>query len=166
MTTIDTIIAALLTVGMVMGFVKGFIRQLASVAGLIAGLIAARALYLSLAEKLYPAIESVTVAQVIAFVAIWLVVPLIFALIARLLTRAMEAVSLGCFNRWLGAALGVVKYALFIGLLIHIVEFADPDDRLLDQTMKNESVLYTHIREFTGIFFPAVKEITQQYITI
>ena len=46
-----------------------------------------------------------TFAQILAFVVIWIVVPLLFLLVAALLTKAMEAVSLGWLNRWLGAGL-------------------------------------------------------------
>ena len=44
-----------------------------------------------------------TFAQILAFVVIWVVVPLLFLLVASLLTKAMEAISLGWLNRWLGA---------------------------------------------------------------
>ena len=47
--------------------------------------------------------DSMTVAQVLAFIVIWMAVPLIFTLVASLLTRAMEAISLGWLNRWLGS---------------------------------------------------------------
>ena len=87
-----------------------------------------------------------------------------FCLIASLLTKAMEAVSLGWLNRWLGSGLGALKSLLLVSLLIGVIEFIDEDNTLLDQTKKEESVLYYPMKSFAGIFFPAAKHVTEQYI--
>lgn len=165
MTIIDIIILAIVGVGAVIGFIKGFIKQLASILGLIIGLLAAKALYVTVAERVFSKItDSMTFAQVLAFVVIWLVVPLLFLLVAALLTKAMEAVSLGWLNRWLGAGLGALKFMLLVSLLICVVEFIDTDNTLIRKTMKEDSVLYYPIESFAGMFFPAAKEVTEQYI--
>lgn len=165
MATIDIVILVIVGAGLVTGFMKGFIRQLASILGLIVGLLAAKALYASLAEKLCPAItDSMTVAQILSFVMIWIAVPLAFTLVASLLTKAMEAVSLGWLNRLLGSVLGAMKFLLLGSLLICVIEFIDEDNTLIDKTKKEESALYYPMEKFAGIFFPAAKEVTQQYI--
>ena len=146
MATIDIIIFIVIGAGAVVGFVKGFIRQLASILGLIVGLLAAKALYASLAEKLCPTVtDSMTVAQVLAFIMIWIAVPLIFVLIASLLTKAMQAISL-------------------TSVVIGAIEFVDSDNKLISATKKEESLLYYPMETFAGIFFPAAKNMTQQYI--
>ena len=165
MTTIDIIILIALGAGVIIGFMKGFIRQLASILGLIVGLLAAKALYTSLAVKLCPTVtDSMTVAQILAFVIIWIAVPLIFTLVASVLTKAMEAVSLGWLNRLLGAGLGALKYLLLVSLVVCIIQFIDTDSQLISQTKKEESLLYYPMERFAGMFFPAAKEVTQQYI--
>ena len=163
--TIDIIILIVIGAGAIVGFVKGFIRQLASILGLIVGLLAAKALYASLAEKLCPTVtDSMTVAQVLAFIIIWIAVPLIFLLVASLLTKAMKAVSLDWLNRWLGCVLGALKFLLLTSLVICLIEFMDGDNKLISATKKSESLLYYPIETFAGIFFPAAKSMTQQYI--
>ena len=165
MTIIDIILLVVIGAGAVIGFIKGFIRQLASILGLIVGLLAAKALYVSVAERGFSKItDSMTFAQILAFVVIWVVVPLLFLLVASLLTKAMEAISLGWLNRWLGAGLGALKFLLLVSLLICVVEFIDSDNTMIDRTMKEESVLYYPIESFAGMFFPAAKEVTEQYI--
>ena len=132
---------------------------------MIVGLLAAKALYVSVAERVFSRItDSMTFAQILAFVVIWVVVPLLFLLVASLLTKAMEAISLGWLNRWLGAGLGALKFLLLVSLLICVVEFIDSDNTMIDRTMKEESVLYYPIESFAGMFFPAAKEVTEQYI--
>lgn len=151
--------------GVIIGFMKGFIRQFASVLGLVVGLLAAKALYASLAEKLCPAVtESMTVAQVLSFIMIWIAVPLLFTVAASVLTKAIEAISLGWLNRLLGAGLGALKYLLLVSLAICVIQFIDPDNHLIGQTKKDSSLLYYKVETFAGMFFPAAKEITQQYI--
>ena len=165
MTIIDIILLVVIGAGAVIGFIKGFIKQLASILGLIVGLLAAKALYVSVAERVFSKItDSMTFAQILAFGVIWIVVPLLFLLVAALLTKAMEAVSLGWLNRWLGAGLGALKFLLLVSLLICVVEFIDSDNTMIDRTMKEESVLYYPIESFAGMFFPAAKEVTEQYI--
>ena len=165
MTTIDIIILIALGAVVIIGFTKGFIRQLASILGLIVGLLAAKALYTSLAVKLCPTVtDSMTVAQILAFVIIWIAVPLIFTLVASVLTKAMEAVSLGWLNRLLGAGLGALKYLLLVSLVVCVIQFIDTDSQLISQTKKEESLLYYPMERFAGMFFPAAKEVTQQYI--
>ena len=165
MTTIDIIMLIALGAGVIIGFMKGFIRQLASILGLIVGLLAAKALYTSLAVKLCPTVtDSMTVAQILAFVIIWIAVPLIFTLVASVLTKAMEAVSLGWLNRLLGAGLGALKYLLLVSLVVCVIQFIDTDSQLISQTKKEESLLYYPMERFAGMFFPAAKEVTQQYI--
>ena len=165
MTIIDIILLVVIGAGAVIGFIKGFIKQLASILGLIVGLLAAKALYVSVAERVFSKItDSMTFAQILAFVVIWIVVPLLFLRVAALLTKAMEAVSLGWLNRWLGAGLGALKFLLLVSLLICVVEFIDSDNTMIDRTMKEESVLYYPIESFAGKFLPAAKEVKEQYI--
>ena len=137
--TIDIIILIVIGAGAIVGFVKGFIRQLASILGLIVGLLAAKALYASLAEKLCPTVTD-------------------------LLTKAMQAISLNWLNRWLGSGLGALKFLLLTSVVIGAIEFVDSDNKLISATKKEESLLYYPMETFAGIFFPAAKNMTQQYI--
>lgn len=167
MATIDIIIVVWIGIGVVVGLMQGFVKQMASIVGLVAGLLVARALFGTVAEWLAPALgTSVTIAQILAFVMIWVIVPLGFALVASLLTKALDAIHLGWLNRWLGSGLGALKYMLVIGLLIHVIEYIDRKDELISQTKKQESVLYYPMRDLSGIFFPIVKNVTEQLIEI
>lgn len=165
METLDGIIIAIIAVGAIMGFAKGFIKQLASIVGLIAGLLLARALFVSVGERL--AIEigtSVSFAQILSFILIWLIVPIGLSLIASLLTNVINAVQLGFVNRWLGAGLGAVKYALLASMVIYFMDYADAENELVSSTKKKSSVLYYPMKSFSGIFIPTIKDVTKQLI--
>lgn len=161
-------ILAVIGIGALRGLLKGFIHQLASIAGWIAGFLAARALYLIAAEKLAYCIPdaSVTTLRVIAFLVIWVIIPLLFTLVASFFTRIAEELSLGAFNRILGLLLGAVKWVLIVGVLINVLDYLDTDHYLIEQTKKEESMLYYPVKHIVGNFFPTAKEITNEYITL
>ena len=155
MQVIDIIILILVVAGMVIGFRKGFIKQLASLVGLVVGLFAAKALYGVVGDQLLGTVTSnSTFAHVLAFFLIWIVVPIVFTLVASLLTKALEIICLGWINRLLGAALGGVKWLLFISLAICAIEYIDSDN----------SALYYPVRELAGLFMPAVQDFTKDIL--
>lgn len=165
MNAIDIIILVLLGMGLVLGFMKGFLKQLASIIGLIAGLLVARALFGMVGEKLAPQLgTSVTVAQVISFMAIWVAIPLILYFAASMLTKVLDAVHLGGINRFFGALLGMLISTLWVGLFIHVLQYIDSDNVLISKTKKENSLLYYPAEKVTGLFFPAIKQVTEQII--
>ncbi|MDR0961069.1 MAG: CvpA family protein [Mediterranea sp.] len=155
MAILDIIILILLCIGLVRGAWKGFVRQLAGILGFIVGLIAAKMLYVYVAEHYFVQLtNSMTMAQILSFVLIWIAVPLLFALIAALLTRALEAMALGGLNRLLGAVLGVLKYLLFVCVLIGILEYLDPKNEWVSTDVKKESKLYYPLKSVVDLYFP------------
>ncbi len=165
MTVIDIVILVILAAGMILGYRKGFFKQLSSVVGLVAGLFVARALYVMVGEQLAPHIgTSESVAQVLAFLLIWAVVPMIIYVAATMLTKALDIVHLGILNRFGGALLGMILCLLWIGLLIHILQFVDTQEAIIGKEMKEASFFYSPIREFSDVFFPAIKDMTKQII--
>ena len=163
METLDWIITAVIALGAAVGFAKGFIRQLASIGGLIAGLLLARALFRSVGERLAAETgASVTFSQILAFIIIWLIVPISLSLLAEMLTRAADAVQMGCANRWLGAVLGSVKYAVLLSMAVCFIEFIDTENDLIPSTKKRESALYYPVKSLSGILIPAIKDFTKR----
>ena len=163
---IDITIIAIIALGGLRGFLKGFINQLASIAGLVVGFFAAKTLYLIVADKIsvYVPDASMTTIQIVAFIAVWIVVPLLFSLIASFFTHAVEMLSLGAFNRFLGLLLGGVKWALIVGLFINVLDYVDAGDSFIDQTNKEESMLYYPVKDIVSSFFPAARDIANKYI--
>ena len=166
MELLDIIILILIGVGVVQGLMKGMLRQLAFIVGLVAGLLIARALFGVVAEQLVAWFgTSLTVAQILSFILIWVVVPLICILIASVLTKALHVIHLGWLNRLLGGLFGAVKVMLLIGLAIHVLEYIDPKSEVLSETKKEASTLYKPMKEFTDVFFPVLKNVTDKIVS-
>jgi membrane protein required for colicin V production len=168
MELIDLVVLVIVGIGALRGFLRGFIRQLASIAGWIAGFLIAGALHPIVTEILFSYFPDISVdtLRIVSFVVIWLMIPLLFTLIGSIFTRLAEKLSLGGFNRILGLLFGMAKWVLVVGLLINMIDYFDKDNSLIEQTKKEESVLYYPIKNFVGGFLPNVKEVTNEYITI
>lgn len=159
MQTIDIVITVLLTIGLVSGLHDGLVKQVASLVGFIAGLLLGRAFCRPVGDALMSLLGmSVEVAHVVAFILILILVPLLFSMVAWLVTRVLRAICLGWMNRLLGGLVGVVKLALFTGLLITAIEVFDRHDALLSEEHKAASIFYYPLYRSTGIFFDQIKE--------
>jgi membrane protein required for colicin V production len=151
--------------GGIIGLKKGLIWQVATILGLIVGFTVAKHLYAYIAEKYISSIaNSLTIAQIVVFIGIWLIVPIVFSLAGALLTKIINAALLGCFNRALGAVLGVVKYTFLIGVMIHILDQFDSGNHIIPQNKKDTSTFYYPLKEFAGMILPAIKELKQRTI--
>lgn len=165
MQIIDIIILALVLLGVVMGFRSGFIKQLAALIGLVVGLVAAKMLYVTVGDKLaYLVANNALFAHIAAFVMIWLLVPVIFSIVAELLTKLLEFIYLGWLNRLLGAALGGMKWVLFISVAICALEYFDSDNKMIEKKVKESSALYYPIREMAGLIMPAVQDFAEDIL--
>ena len=165
MAVIDIIILVLLLVGVITGYRMGFIKQLAVLTGLVLGLIVAKALYGVVGDRLTGIVsDNTSLAHLCAFILIWLVVPLVFSLVASVITKALEIISLGWLNRLLGAALGAVKWVLFISVFICVLDFIDADGKIVSQDLREESILYKPIGAVAGMFMPAVQDLANDIL--
>ena len=159
MQTIDIVIAALLLVGLISGLRDGLVKQIASLAGVIGGLLLGRAFYMPVGEWLVDVLGfSSEAAYVTAFILILIVVPLLFSLVGWLVSKLLSVICLGWINRLLGGLVGVLKFALLVGVIITGFEFFDQRNSLIAEEKKEASVLYYPIYDTTGIFFDGIKE--------
>lgn len=159
MNLLDIVLGITLAVGIVSGIKDGFARQLAGFAGLVAGILLGKRWYMPVSEKLGPLLGcSEKTTQIVSFILILVLVPLCLAFLARLLSKWLSSVGLGGFNRLLGAFFGVLKYALFAGILIAAVESFDPEGHLVSLESRRESVLYEPVHTASDVFFKSVKQ--------
>ena len=159
MEIIDIVIAVLLVVGLVSGLRDGLVKQVAALVGLIAGLLVGKALYVSVGDWLMSVFSlSDRVAYLTAFILILIVVPLLFSLVGWLVSKILRAICLGWLNRLLGGLVGVVKYAIFVGVIITAIELFDRTDTLISEENKSASIFYYPLYRSSNIFFDNVKE--------
>ena len=151
MQPIDIIITVLLVVGLISGLRAGIIKQIAGFVGLIGGLFIGRVFYIASLGM------SANTANITAFILILIIVPLLFNVAGWLVAKLLHSVNLGWVNRLLGGLVGVLKCALFVGVVITGIEFFDKNDTFISEPNKKASVFYYPFYEVTGTFFANVK---------
>ena len=98
-----------------------------------------------------------TVLKVICFVLIAIVVALILNLIGVLITKALQKLSLGFFNRLLGLVFGVLKVGLIIGLVILLFETLNSSLHLVKPEATENAVVYNALKDIANTIFPILK---------
>jgi membrane protein required for colicin V production len=118
---LDWILLAIVVGSVLAGLLRGAVRTVFSLAGLIVGfLVASResgALALILERWM-----ATRVAAAVGFVLVFLGIGLAFALAAWLLRSALEKMSLTWLDRAAGAALGLLRGLVIVGVLVLAIE--------------------------------------------
>jgi membrane protein required for colicin V production len=136
---------------MVMGFIKGFTKQAFAVVGLILGIILGTLFYKPFADFLRETMNMPDrPASIMAFFIILLVVPLICGVLGNLLSKLIHIASLGFIDRLLGAAFGLLKYLLIMGLIIMLLDMTGYSDKIINRTERRQSKMYVYVRNVTS----------------
>lgn len=148
---LDLIIVIIMLVGLIGGIIKGAIQQIFSLGGLVLGIILGTLLYEPFAGLLLSIFRmSDQTARIVAFVIILLVVPLVCGLFGKALSKLVHAANLGCLDRLLGAAVGLFKVVLIMGLVIMVLDMTGISDKIVKKEAKRQSQLYVPVSDFSG----------------
>ena len=148
---LDLIIVIIMLVGLIGGIIKGAIQQIFSLGGLVLGIILGTLLYEPFAGLLLSIFRmSDQTARIVAFVIILLVVPLVCGLFGKALSKLVHAANLGCLDRLLGAAVGLFKVVLIMGLVIMVLDMTGVSDKIVKKEAKRQSQLYVPVSDFSG----------------
>lgn len=157
----NILILIVLLVGAIVGLCQGALKQVANFIGVMAGIVLAIALY----DKFGHYLAAATGADesfgcIIAFIIIVIVVPVALGLLASLLTKVVEAVHLGCVNRIIGAAIGMVSYGLLMSVAFNIMDFAMSNGGLHPEKLEQRSELFYICKEASQFALPDVIIVT------
>jgi len=136
------------------GYNKGLIISLASFAALILGLYFAFFFSDFTANKLT---EHFTIDKeylaVISFVVTFVVVVIGVILIGNVLQKFIDVLMLGFLNKAAGAIFGILKGALYLSILIFVINYFDVDDFLIKQKYRDGSMLYKTVESFAPMLY-------------
>lgn len=140
------------------GFSRGLIMSLASLAGLVAGIYFA--VYFSdlvgtwLTDQLHW--QSRYMPQ-ISFAVTFLLVVIVIQIIGRIFHQAVDWAALGFLNRLAGAALGLAKAIVLLGVILFIINTFDVNKKLISEETRSESRLYAPLSAVFPYFWPKLK---------
>lgn len=160
MATLDIILLLLFIPAAISGVIKGFVRQCVSVIALIAGIWAAFRFSAPVEEWLsgFFTLEH-NVMRILSFAGVAILAALLLNLAGGLVSKALDSLSLGWIDRILGLALGILKTALVLGLLIFLFENLNASWNMTSPDSFSGSVLYPALRDFTTEVLPFIKDL-------
>lgn len=155
MNYIDIIICIPLIYGLARGIYKGFMIELATLIALILGVWGAYLFSHVLTAWLVNTFDvQGKWVPYASFFGIFVIIVILVNLLGKLLDKLIKAAALGFLNRLLGGILGCIKLALFVGILVFIVEKFDTNTHLIPQKHKENSMLYYKSYELVFSILP------------
>jgi membrane protein required for colicin V production len=119
MNVVDIAILAVLALFLIKGLVRGLLKELCSLFGLFGGLAVALRFHPYLAEGLLKTFSlPPQLCVVIAFAALFLLTVLIFAVLGFILSRFVQLLFLGGFNRVAGGLFGLIQGGVLLVLVL------------------------------------------------
>lgn len=161
MNILDIILLILLIVSAVSGYRKGIIVQVCGIAGLLLGIYIAFRFSTMLGQWLGAGAEF---GPVLSFIILLIVVILVLWLAGKLIKKLFHATGLGIVDRIGGLALGVIKVALVLSLLLGLIQrFNDKHEIIKPQTFTS-SKIYPPLRKMAGAIFPYIFDTTDKLL--
>lgn len=163
MNTFDLIILAPIAFGLVFGLFKGFVHEVVSFLAIFVALLAAELFtpvvmpilihMFSLSEK-----SGKTLAYILVFIAI---IVLMF-LSSKFIEKILSKIHLGWLNSLAGGALGALKFALIISVLMNVFDAVDSRFHISNQQKKESSIGYYPILKLAPTLWEESKKMYEQ----
>ena len=157
MNYIDVIILLPLVYGAYKGFTLGLIVEMSTLFALVLGVFISLRYAVNVEGFLkdFVALPE-SYAYYIAF-AVTLVI-IVMHLLGKLLTKLIDMVSLGLFNKLFGIVLGVLKAAIVVCVVLFIVNALDVRYDFISAKTKGDSLLYKPFVNFAnGVYESVIK---------
>ena len=156
---IDFVLLAPLLYGAYKGFASGLIIEVATLAALVLGVLLSLR-YAGNVDHFLTAFISIpeSYSYYVAFALIFLIVVLAIYLLGRILTKLVNIISLGLFNKLFGLVLGAVKAAVVICAILFFVDALDRRYEMISSETKQGSLCYYPFVNFAnGVYAIIVK---------
>lgn len=125
MNVVDIAILVIMTAFLVKGLVRGLLKELCSLIGLLGGAVLAFIFHASLADLLVQSLRIPSaLAVATAFLAIFLTTILVFAVLGYLLSRFVNLLFLGGFNRLAGGFFGLAEGVVLLAVILYALSLS------------------------------------------
>lgn len=151
----DAIVIILLLWGAYRGFTKGLIISAASLIALVLGIWGAVRFSDWTADLLIRHFSSNTpYLSIIAFALTFIAIVIAVHLLARVLDRLVRAIALGFLNRLAGIVFNALKIALFLSIVVVLLDAVDRRVPFIPEEHKENSLFYRPLSRFATSIFP------------
>lgn len=153
----DFVIGILLIIGLYQGIKNGLFVEIASIVSFILGVfLAIKFSYLAKGFLEGFVSWNAKTIQITAFVLTLILVVIGVHLLAKIFTKIADFAFLGWANKLAGGIFSVLKTALLIGIVLHLVQKINVDNQLISKEKQEKSLLYRPILDTTAFMMPMV----------
>lgn len=157
----DILIYIVLAIGAFIGFKQGAFKQIAHFLGVVVGLLLAATLYHQFGDFLADKTgASMGFGRFIAFVLIVIIVPIALGWIAAFFTEFFKKLKLNFLNRIIGAAVGIVCYAVILSFALNLFDFMASNAGFKTHKLSERSDLYYKVKHATQVVIPDILLVT------
>lgn len=141
------------------GFSRGLIIEMSTLFALVLGVFISLRYAVNVEDFLKDFIAMPeSYAYYIAFAVTFLLVIIAIHLLGKMLTKLIDMVSLGLFNKLFGVVLGMLKWAIVVCVVLFIVNALDHRYDFISVKTKSDSLLYQPFVNFAnGVYDSAIK---------
>lgn len=132
MNAADWIILAVIAVSVAQATMEGFFHQAFGLAGLVFGYILAAWRYRAVSDWLAPHVKSAWLSDIAGFLSIFIGVIILAGILGRFARWIVKEAGLSFFDRVLGGALGAIRGALMVAIVIVGMTAFTPTSKLLE----------------------------------
>ena len=154
MNVFDALVLFCLGYGLIRGLVKGFIIEISGVLALVLGVFGALqfATGVTYLIKDWITLDSRLI-QGISFLLLFIAITYGISLLAKMLTKTLQIVALGLFNRLAGGLFGLIKWTLILTAIVLLFNQVDRVLSIVPEAFLAESISHPLLLEFSGILF-------------
>jgi membrane protein required for colicin V production len=154
MNVFDALVLFCLGYGLIRGLVKGFIIEISGVLALVLGVFGALqfAVGVTYLIKDWITLDSRLI-QGISFLLLFIAITYGISLLAKMLTKTLQIVALGLFNRLAGGLFGLIKWTLILTAIVLLFNQVDRVLSIVPEVFLAESISHPILLEFSGILF-------------
>ncbi|HFE63157.1 MAG TPA: CvpA family protein [Caldithrix sp.] len=153
MSSIDIIFIAFLAFFAFIGLWKGFFREVLGLAGVVGGVFFGIVFFGPMSKILSRALPGIpaVVWPFLSFLVIFIAVYFSSRLLAGMLSKLSKAIYLGWLNRLFGGAVGALKGAILISIILLLIGFLPFQQALQD--VRQQSALYEPLQRLVPIIY-------------
>ena len=156
MNWLDIVLVVLLGSGIISGFKNGIIGEIATLLALILGIWGAIKFSWWTGDLLVEWGVNSSNMHVISFIVTFVAIVVLVQIMAKFLNKLLESMSLGFLNKLAGMAVGVIKSALIISVLLFVLEALDENNTLIKTDVKENSFLYKPLSNLVPTILPFI----------
>ena len=132
------------------GFTKGLAVEVASLVAIILGIYAS----FHFSKYIGNLIGLHGNSNVLAFIITFLVVVITVYILGNILSKTLDMVAMGFFNKLAGAIFGLLKMVLIISLLIYFLNALDKKHIVVTEKMRTNSIFFKPIESIVPVLIP------------